>query len=279
MYAYINELLYEKVVSHIPKEVWLYVFQSVTIKYSHLWATLTLVSKLFYSLVYEELGDVYINVQLFKKRDPSFVLSRFTKLETLRVPCFKGELVLPLLPHLKKLKIRYPRRDKCHMTKMDGGTFICGRRPSLALLNHKNVPKLKSLSYKNCCMRHSTGVSNQLLDRITKLTTNSYGILVSSSSYPSLTVLNMDAAPKHTIRNTVMSKYTNLKKVVVHQGAGCALKNYTGECMIYMDRSGIHYKVGQMTNGKKTGIWESYNRKGVCIGRTDWDSSSSEESE
>jgi hypothetical protein len=263
LYLSLNEQFYERVVSHIPGEVWASVFYYISqsdevIKYSHYWIKLTRVSKLFRTTVYEGMVDIYINVDRFKNTNPSAVLDRFKKLETLRVPCFDDDLILPKMPCLKKLKVRNTKKSQCKPHD-DGG--VCGGDPSLSQLDPKNLPLLESLSIKHCCIDWTCDEKPPaILGQLTKLVSNTYFDMIEKSDLPSLTELDITACGSSSYRIT---RHKKLKKIWVNSGFH-NFGNYAGECVIRYHRD--HYFRGQMIGGRKEGLWKQYNCNKVVFG-------------
>lgn len=258
LYLSLNTTFYERVVSHIPKEVWAnvfhYLFREETMKYSHYWTTLTLVSKFFYTTVYEEIKDIYLDVNNFIGMgiSPATVLGQFQKIETLRLPCFIGHLTLPKMSFLKKLKIRYPKKNRCKPYGMGGG--VCNRDSPLGLLESKNLPLLTALSYRNCCLTEVHLPPPDMLAKLTKITHNIDNFFINEPDrVPSLTELNIIKC-KSVATNITIHK--NLKKIHVN-GKFTGFGNYTGECVIYYHK--YYSKTGQMVDGKKVGLWKGYN--------------------
>lgn len=255
LYDALDEAYCDRVVSYIPKGVWANVFhhlftQDKIVRYSHYWNTLIQVSKLFRTTVYEDMKDIYINVQVMGC-NPSSILERFKQVETLRVPCFRGELKLPMMPYLKRLKIRNPVKSQCRPCYPDGA---CTRFPSLKLLEPQNLPLLTTLSYRNGCLYSENYPPAEITQKLTKITHNKYiGLIDKPEKVPLLTELNIIKYRGDV--NIDLAPHKNLKKIYVG-GTFNKFGNYTGECVIRYHNA--HRKEGQMIDGKRVGLWRVY---------------------
>ncbi len=254
-YNDLNILFYEKVASQIPPEVWTRVLESLhrndrLIRYSHEWVKWTTVSKIFYNAVYQ-MRQIFMDTPLFPKDyitrivDPSAVLSRFTNLEHLTIPCPMEKLNIPFLPCLKKLKIRHANLEKGSLAEK-----YCSTEPDLSLFTPEKLPMLEYLSFGESCLKSwCIPLSKSVRKQIKKININEkWGTNDLEFFFPNVTFI------KCLSGTFTMSEKFSLKLCKIHCTKNQRLGKFSGVCRVYRKRKGTKsYLSSTIVSGKRIG--------------------------
>lgn len=265
LYRELNELFYERVISCIPQEIWTRILgllhrRDRKTRYSHAWVRWTLVSKKFYNVVYDGMNQIFINVQLFTHIDPSPVISRFTNLKHLTIPCFSGPLEIPPLKKLEKLKIRYAKWSRC-----SHNVITCGHNQhDFSHFQKEKFPSLTCFSFRFSCISENAllTVPLALREGLTKISLNGVTFCESDLEklFPNIIFLKSQSSRFHL--TDLFSRQLKDIYCVFDQ----RLWNFTGRCRVYNDQfydkeSMRDFVEGRVESGKRVGDWIVYENK------------------
>lgn len=253
----------ESVSLEIPGEIWTIVLEyCIKNEYSHRWVAWTLVSTRFYKAIYG-MSRVFLNIQSFENLDASAVISRFTFLKRLVILPFDGELRLPLLKNLEKLKI----------VNLYGVTYSCVSSPchgrhNFSTLVPENLPSLRFLSFHHCCykMLDMYSIPLAIRQRITHLHSNGLFSVDAKVEYNFPNLLFLKSLQTEFLMSREFSEKLQEIRCTGKQG----FVNFTGKCRIYQSRASNStkkrsYKYGMMMNGKMVGEWKWCGEPEKCI--------------
>lgn len=277
LYNYVNNLLFEKVISQIPTEIWTYILEYVckssrSYKYSHQWVRWTLVSHKFRDIVYS-MKDIFFTPSVSTH---NHVLVKFHNLETLRVACNKYTYMLPHLPKLTKVKYE----SKC-LSSLNYNTHI----PAFTFMNPALVPNLVSYSCSHSCLKKNTYTfleyfPDEIKKRITKLrisTTSDWNIFQTTlMKYTALKVLKLDGGDFRkssykwfcplleelhvtgdcggVLGLAIPADFTGKARIYIKSRRFIDMFNTTSEYLTYE-----FFTTGMYENGVKRGEWKTYN--------------------
>lgn len=262
LYGELNELFYERVISRVPREIWTHILELLhrrdrSIRYCHTWVQWTLVSKTFHKAVYG-MAQIFINVQLFPDVNPSPILSRFSNLKHLTLPCFTGELLLPKLEKLEKLKIRYSEWTHCSPV----ANSECGEKHDFSEILEENLPSLKYFSFRHSCVEKDDilKLPQKLRERMTKASLNNlllwWGDL--ETLFPKAVFIKSQSSG-FRMNDSYASQLQE-----IHCLHDQFLRGFTGHCRFYFGSySGSttrDYIAGSIVGGKRVGEWLSYEK-------------------
>ena len=282
LYNHVNNLLFEKVISQIPTEIWTYILEYVckssrSYKYSHQWVRWTLVSHKFRDIVYS-MKDIFFS-PIKQTGMGMLVLEKFCKLKILRITCTNSTLILPFLKHLTKIKhyIDHDDRSISHQSKYHVPRFPC--------LNPELLPNLTSLSCSQSCNRDQIytllmHLNTDIKKKITKLRIAlpvQYDTMINTlQQYPYLRILKIDDILLGGRWGSYKSFCPLLEEIHVIGENGIPL-DFTGKARVYTmtrtlmenDKDAVFFSVGQVEKGKKIGEWKFYNLDKIFLYASD----------
>lgn len=264
LFEELNKRFYEKVIICIESSVWTVILNNVQretpkIRYNHQWVQWTLVSKRFYQATYG-LPHIFIDINQprLSMGTVCLVLKRFTQLKRLTIPCGDTEsIVLPLLPHLEKLKFRHSKKKHC---TPEGSTCDC--EPDLSLLKVENLPNLSTLSFRHSCLGSELYHLNPVIRKnITKIHLNYNGWLFMDiiQTFPHITIFKLLHEYVDISTDDDLSKI----KEIYLKDRTINFPNITGSARKYLKKSIAHisYYSGELENGKPIGQWKAFDHK------------------